>query len=259
MENVSRGRDGLMLKPHHISYGGAWPDGPIRATIQGWDVDRKADKAALHSPPPTIAIVDDDPAVLRSLARLLAVHGYQVRAFASSEALLAEIELFGPDCVIADLSMPGLSGLDLQHRLDELGLRYPMVFVTGHGDIQASVLAMRGGAVDFLTKPYDQNHLLDAVERALSRTRLSRAESERLASAKRRVASLTEREREVFHQVAAGLLNKQIAANLGISEKTVKVHRARMMRKMAVRSVAQLARVAEQIGADGAGPSTPVI
>lgn len=239
-----------MNKPHFVRERGPCPEGP--AATPARDVDQRAGTAALSSRPSAIAIVDDDPAVLRSLARLLAVHGYHVRAFGSPESLLEEIEVFGPDCVIADLSMPGLNGLELQERLDEMGLRYPIVFVTGHGDIRASVLAMRGGAVDFLTKPYDQQHLLDAVGRAMSRTWHSRVEAERRSSVRLRLESLTEREREVFHQVAVGLLNKQIAAILGISEKTVKVHRARMMRKMGVRSVAQLARMAEQIGIDGA-------
>lgn len=202
------------------------------------------------SRPAVIAIVDDDPAVLRSLARLLAVNGHRVRAYASSESLLEAIESFEPDCIIADLSMPGLGGLELQGRLEDLGIASAMVFVTAHGDIRASVLAMRGGAVDFLTKPYAQEDLLDAVGRAISITRHSRVEAAQRAAARRRATSLTEREREVFRQVAAGLLNKQIAANLGISEKTVKVHRARMMRKMAVRSVAQLARLAERFGID---------
>src|SRR5690606_9894706 len=135
-------------------------------------------------------------------------------------------------------------------RLDDIGRPSAMVFVTAHGDIRTSVRAMRSGAVDFLTKPCAQEELLDAVARAIAVTRHSRAEAAQRAVARRRATSLTEREREVFRQVAAGLLNKQIAANLGISEKTVKVHRARMMRKLAVRSVAQLARMAARFGVD---------
>ena len=235
-----------MIKPHSAREG-AGSVGPGGARVRSRDIDQRAGTADLPPPPSEIAIVDDDPAVLRSLARLLAVHGYHVWAFSSPDSLLGEIESIEPDCVIADLSMPGLDGLELQHRLTELGSGYPMVFVTGHGDIRASVLAMRGGAVDFLTKPYDQDHLLDAVERAIFRTRQLRAEAERLGPARQRLTLLTEREREVLHQVTAGLLNKQIAANLGIAEKTVKVHRARVMRKMEVRSVAQLARLAEYI------------
>lgn len=197
---------------------------------------------------PAVAVVDDDPGVLRSITRLLAVHGFDVRAFSSPESLLAEIASFTPACVIADLSMPGLTGLDLQRTLDESNPSYPIVFVTAHGDIRTSVLAMRCGAVDFLTKPFEQEELLDAVGRAIARSLQLRERAERLAGVQVRVDSLTQREREVYRQVVAGLLNKQIAANLGISEKTVKVHRGRVMRKMGMRSVAQLARVAEQLG-----------
>ncbi|HEX6998344.1 MAG TPA: response regulator [Gammaproteobacteria bacterium] len=206
----------------------------------------------------SVVVVDDDPAVLRSLGRLLALHGFDVKSFASPESLLAEVESLAPTCLIADLSMPGLNGLDLQRTLDERGLSYPIVFVTAYGDIRTSVQAMRRGAVDFLTKPYDQRDLLDAVARAIDARERSREESERLALLRRRLASLTVREREVFEQVAAGYLNKQIAANLGISEKTVKVHRARVMRKMSVRSLAQLARAAEQIAIDHPPPARAV-
>lgn len=209
-----------------------------------------------------IAVVDDDPGVLRSLARLLAVHGFEVRAFSSPESLLAELESFGPACVIADLSMPGLTGLDLQRKLEESSLLYPIVFVTAYGDIRTSVLAMRSGAVDFLTKPFDQADLLDAVDRAIALSTRSRKQAECVAVVRRNVASLTEREMDVFRLVVVGLLNKQIAADLGISEKTVKVHRARVMRKMGVRSVAQLARAAEQLRtgvADGAVANRPAL
>lgn len=197
----------------------------------------------------SVAVVDDDPGILRSLGRLLTFHGFAVNPFASPQSLLDEIESFSPDCVIADLSMPGLTGLDLQRRIDEQGLNCPIVFVTAYGDIPASVQAMRGGAVDFLTKPFDQRDILDAVARAIATKDRSREASDRLALLRRRLASLTVREKEIFEQVAAGYLNKQVAANLGISEKTVKVHRARVMRKMGMRSVAELARAAEQLGA----------
>jgi FixJ family two-component response regulator len=202
---------------------------------------------------PLIAVVDDDPAVLRGLERLLTFRGFDVRPFSSATALLEQIRALSPDCVLADLSMPGLSGLDLQRTLTECSLRYPIVFVTGHGDIRSSVQAMRAGAVDFLTKPFDQAELVGAIEQAISRGRCEREADQRLGDARQRVDSLTRREREVFEQVVAGYLNKQIAANLGISEKTVKVHRARVMRKMSVRSIAQLARVAEKIGVSPAG------
>lgn len=199
---------------------------------------------------PTIALVDDDPYVLHSMTRLLAVAGHDVRAFSSPESLLAEISSIAPACVISDLSMPGLTGLELQSRLEESNSLCSIIFVTAHGDIRTSVLAMRNGAVDFLTKPFQLADLLDAVDRALARIRRARERAEQLAAMRRRIRSLTEREREVYTQVVSGLLNKQIAANLGISEKTVKVHRARVMRKIGLRSVAQLARFAERLGED---------
>lgn len=199
---------------------------------------------------PTIALVDDDPYVLHSMTRLLAVAGHDVRAFSSPESLLAEISSIAPACVISDLSMPGLTGLELQSRLEESNSLCSIIFVTAHGDIRTSVLAMRNGAVDFLTKPFEQADLLDAIGRGLARSRYAWERAERVAAMRRRVESLTEREMEVYRQVVAGLLNKQIAANLGISEKTVKVHRARVMRKMGLRSVAQLARLAERFRTD---------
>jgi FixJ family two-component response regulator len=197
---------------------------------------------------PLIAIVDDEPAVLRSIARLLQLQGFAVKPYSSAQRLLEEIERCSPGCIVSDLSMPELSGLELQRTLAKYSEQYPIVFITGHGDIRSSVEAMRAGAVDFLTKPFEQSELLDAVERALLRSRQAREVGDKLDGMRHRVESLTQREREVFEQVVAGYLNKQIAAHLGISEKTVKVHRARVMRKMSVKSVAQLARLAEQIG-----------
>lgn len=206
----------------------------------------------------TVAVVDDDPSVLRSLVRLLVIDGFDVAPFDSADALLAGIETLAPACVIADLSMPNLTGLDLQRALDEHGFRFPIVFLTAHGDIRSCVQAMRGGAVDFLTKPLVHSELLDAIERAIARSSRSREAAEDIAEVQGRIASLTKRELEVFEQVVAGFLNKQIAANLGISEKTVKVHRARVMRKMSVKSLAQLARVAERIGIDRAARELPL-
>ena len=197
---------------------------------------------------PSIAVVDDDPCVLRSLERLFAGHGFDVRSYTAGESLLAEIGERSPDCVLAELLMPGLGGLDLQRSLTDLEITVPIVFLTAFGDVKASVSAMRGGAVDCLMKPVDHNDLFDAVERAVSRSRAVRQRTNDLAVIRRHIASLSQREREVFELVVAGKLNKQIAATLGIAEKTVKVHRSRVMRKMAVRSVATLARVAERIG-----------
>lgn len=196
---------------------------------------------------PAVAVVDDDPGVLRSIARLLAVHGFVVFAYSSPDGLLAELCTRQPACIVADLSMPGLSGLDLQRQLENAGAEYPVVFVTGHGDIRTSVLAMRQGAVDFLTKPFDQADLLDAVDRAVERARGSRRYAQRVADFQARLDQLTKRELEVYQLVVTGRLNKQIAAQLGISEKTVKVHRARVMLKTGTKSVAELARAAEQL------------
>jgi FixJ family two-component response regulator len=195
----------------------------------------------------TIAVLDDDPAVLRSIGRLLARQGFDVRLFASPVLLLSEIASLRPSCLIADLSMPGLSGLDVQRMLAGRGISCSIIFITGHGDIRTSVQAMRGGAIDFLTKPFDCEELLDALSRAVARNASVRETDDQRALVRRRVASLTPREREVFDHVVTGLLNKQIAARLDISEKTVKVHRGRVMRKMSVRSVAQLVRAAEQL------------
>jgi len=192
----------------------------------------------------TVAVVDDDPGVLRSLQRLLAVNGFEPRTYTSARELLDEIDSVCPSCVISDLAMPELTGLGLQAKLKEFTLDYPIVFITGRGDIRSSVRAMRSGAVDFLAKPFQRSELLDAVSRAVERGRRSR---KRLRYAER-LATLTPREREVFERVVDGRLNKQIAGDLGITEKTVKVHRGRVMAKMDSRSVAQLARIAEQLG-----------
>jgi FixJ family two-component response regulator len=193
----------------------------------------------------SIVLVDHDGA---GVGRLLSVHGFQVRKYSSPQALLTELASISPACIIADLSMPQLTGLDLLHLLADSCFEYAIVFITGAGDTSASVLATRDLPVGFLTRPFEDTELIEAVECALERSRVSRENGIKLATFRRRLASLTERERRVFEQVVMGRLNKQIAASLGIAEKTVKVHRARVMQKMQVRSVAQLARVAEKIG-----------
>jgi FixJ family two-component response regulator len=195
-----------------------------------------------------IAVVDDDPAILRSLGRLLRTRGFDVRTYETAAALLAEVATLRPSCIIADLLMPGINGLEFQQALSDAGLAFPLVFITGRGDIRSSVLAMRHGAVDFLAKPFGKDELFDAIDRALERDRATRAAHSQDAAFHERASSLTRREREVFASVVEGLMNKQIAAKLGIAEKTVKIHRARIMRKMEVRSVAQLARIAERFG-----------
>jgi FixJ family two-component response regulator len=198
--------------------------------------------------PACVAIVDDDASVLRSLGRLLRAHGFDARTYASAPALLAEVAALRPSCIIADLFMPGVGGLEFQRSLADAGLAFPLVFITGHGDIRSSVLAMRHGAVDFLAKPFRNAELLEAVDRAVERDRAARAATALDAAVQQRASLLTRRERDVFAAVVEGLRNKQIAAKLGIAEKTVKIHRGRIMRKMEVRSIAQLARIAERFG-----------
>jgi len=202
----------------------------------------------MNEPDFRVFLIDDDPGVLKGLTRLLTAAGHQVSAFLSSEAFLAELDPALPGCVVCDLAMPGLNGLQLQAALAERDIELPIIFVTGAGDIPTSVRAMKAGAVDFLTKPVNDADLLGAIGRAAEKDReASRLRGER-ASITARLARLTRREREVFARVIAGTLNKQIAADLGTVEKTVKVHRGRMMAKMGVRSVADLVRLAEHAG-----------
>ena len=194
---------------------------------------------------PQVCVVDDDPAVLRSLERLLKAAGFAVATFPSPTDFLSRIARDAPGCVLLDLSMPELTGLDLQGALERMGCTQPVIFISGNGDVRSSVHAMKAGALDFLTKPFDEMELLSAVQRALVRDRQMRQSRERLAT-------LTPREREVFDQVVEGRLNKQIAASLGISEKTVKVHRSRVMEKTAARSTAELVRLADSLAARAA-------
>jgi len=190
-----------------------------------------------------ISVVDDDALVLRSLGRLLQSAGYAVRTFSSSRDFLARHADTTSACVVMDLSMPGLDGLELQRALARTAGAPPVIFISGQGSVQSSVQAMKAGAVDFLTKPFESDKLLSAVSSAVERDRgLRKAEAER-ATVNARLATLTPREREVLERVVAGKLNKQIAAELGTAEKTVKVHRACMMRKMQVASLAELVRV----------------
>jgi FixJ family two-component response regulator len=197
-----------------------------------------------------VFLVDDDPSVRKALTRLIKAAGYQVEAFASARDFLEWRN--GPDrgsgCLILDVRMPGLSGLDLQQELLAAHAQLPIIFITGHGDIPMSVKAMKHGAVDFLPKPIKDTVLLKAVEQALARADHDLAEREELENIQRRLESLTPREREVLALVVKGLLNKQIAFQLGTVEKTVKVHRARVMAKMEVQSLAELVRIAERVG-----------
>jgi FixJ family two-component response regulator len=193
----------------------------------------------------TVFVVDDDPSVLRAVGRLLRSNDYEVQLYPSAIELLKSIEPGTPGCLLVDLAMPEFSGLELQDRLRALGDTHPVVFLSGHGSIQASVSAMKAGALDFIEKPCEEADLLATVRRALERDRQLREQRNAVAQIKRRLESLTPRESEVFRHVIAGRLNKQIAAVLGTAEKTVKVHRARVMQKMGVRSVAELTRAAD--------------
>jgi FixJ family two-component response regulator len=195
-----------------------------------------------------VYLVDDEPAVRKALGRLLRSAGVEVATFGSAEEFLGALEEEAAGCALLDVAMPGLDGLALQETLARRGIDLPVLFLTGHGDIPMSVRAMKAGASDFLTKPVDGKVLVAAVRRALERGRsLARARRED-AEIHRRLASLTPREREVLQGVVSGRLNKQIAADLGISEKTVKVHRGRVMEKMNAPSLAELVRLADRAG-----------
>jgi FixJ family two-component response regulator len=196
---------------------------------------------------PIVFLVDDDPSVRRALARLIKSAGYQVQTFVSAREFLDGMaDGAGPTCLVLDVRMPGLTGIDLQRELQLTNLILPIIFITGHGDIPMTVKAMKAGAVDFLAKPVRDADLLRAIEQALARARREGAERKEVEDIQRRIDTLTAREREVMSLVVKGWLNKQIAGELGTVEKTVKVHRARVMQKMQVDSVAELVRLAER-------------
>ena len=196
----------------------------------------------------TTFLVDDDPAVLRSITRLLNAAGYKTQSFSSPQEFLSSHDPTIPGCAIIDLVMSEIDGLHLQQALIETGSDRPIIFLTGKGDVSTSVRAMKAGAVDFLTKPVQREALFSAVERAANVDAVSRQRRKESKSIDERIVTLTHREREVLEYVIAGRLNKQIAASLGTVEKTVKVHRGRMMAKLGVRTVADLVRLADRAG-----------
>jgi FixJ family two-component response regulator len=196
---------------------------------------------------PLVHVVDDDASLRTSLLRLLRMAGFEARAYGSTGEFLLHPLPDRPGCVLLDLQMPGPSGLELQQALKRQGVPLPVIFLTGHGDVASSVRAMQAGAVDFLTKPVRRDTLFEALRRALDRDARQRAARLEADELRRRFASLTAREREVFDAIASGHLNKQVADELGMAERTVKLHRARVMEKLSVGSSAELGRLAERL------------
>ena len=196
----------------------------------------------------TVLVVDDDMSVREALSDLFQSVGLMVEAYASAQEFLKNPPREGPCCLVLDVRLPGKSGLDFQHELNESDVRLPIIFLTGHGDIPMSVRAMKAGAVEFLTKPFREQDLLDAVHAALERDRLNREDEKLLSTLRQRLASLTPREQAILALVAAGRQNKQIAFEIGTSEVTVKVHRTNLMRKMQASSLADLITMANKLG-----------
>ena len=199
----------------------------------------------------TVVVIDDDESVRESLANLFRSIGLDVQLFSSGPEFLKSGRPETPTCLVLDVRLPDASGLDLQRELAAADIRLPIIFITGHGDIHMSVQAMKGGAIEFLTKPFREQELLDAVQLGLARDRDLRGDELRLVTLKERLASLTPREREIMHHVAQGRLNKQIAFDMSISVITVKVHRGQVMRKMNAKSLPELARMADRLSEAG--------
>jgi FixJ family two-component response regulator len=203
---------------------------------------------------PIVYVIDDDESMRRGLTNLFESVGLRVEAFGSAPELLQRKLPDVPSCVVLDIRLPGMSGLDFQTLLEKAAIHIPIVFVTGHGDITMSVKAMKAGAADFLTKPFRQQEMLDAVTAAIERDRKRRQDEKIVSNARALVETLTPREREILALVSAGLMNKQIAAEIGIAEITVKIHRGRIMKKMGTRSLADLVRITEMLGIRRAQP-----
>jgi FixJ family two-component response regulator len=202
----------------------------------------------------TVLVIDDDPALRESVGRLLRSLGLETQLFGSISDFLESDPPDGPACLVLDVRMPGKSGLDLQRELAAAKRELPIIFITGHGDIPMTVQAMKGGAIEFLTKPFRDQDLLDAIQLGLSRDRVRRENEKALVTLRERFASLSPRERDIMIQVARGRLSKQIAGDIGIAEGTVKVHRSRAMQKMKARSLPELGRMADKLKLVTDGP-----